>query len=194
MQKKSIILLILLLLGVAYFFLFWPVNSLGARDQIMISIFEPDEFAQYSHPLRMLDQPGKTLNQSIYRFTAYQHYYYGYPFYFYSAVALLPLKFISGLGNTAYNMLFLRQLVSVLPMIAAVMFTWPASNCTVEFSFLFCCLQSPRFFEIILGGILKALFSFLLFSPSISYIRMISRLVNAFIFLPLPVDLPLQPS
>ena len=122
MQKKSIILLILLFLGVAYFFLFWPVNSLGARDQIMISIFEPDEFAQYSHPLRMLDQPGKTLNQSIYRFTAYQHYYYGYPFYFYSAViALLPLKFISGLGNTAYNMLFLRQLVSVLPMIAAVM-------------------------------------------------------------------------
>ena len=121
MQKKSIILLILLFLGAVYFFLFWPINSLGARDQIMISIFEPDEFAQYSHPLRMLDQPGKTLNQSIYRFTAYQHYYYGYPFYFYSAVALLPLKFISGLDNTAYNMLFLRQLVSVLPMIAAVM-------------------------------------------------------------------------
>ena len=122
MQKKSVILLILLFLGAVYFFLFWPINSLGARDQIMISIFEPDEFAQYSHPLRMLDQPGKTLNQSIYRFTAYQHYYYGYPFYFYSAViALLPLKFISGLGNTAYNMLFLRQLVSVLPMIAAVM-------------------------------------------------------------------------
>lgn len=121
MQKKSIILLILLFLGAVYFFLFWPINSLGARDQIMISIFEPDEFAQYSHPLRMLDQPGKTLTQSIYRFTAYQHYYYGYPFYFYSAVALLPLKFISGLGNTAYNMLFLRQLVSVLPMIAAVM-------------------------------------------------------------------------
>jgi hypothetical protein len=122
MQKKSIILLILLFLGAVYFFLFWPINSLGARDQIMISIFEPDEFAQYSHPLRMLDQPGKTLNQSIYRFTAYQHYYYGYPFYFYSAViALLPLKFISGLGNTAYNMLFLRQLISALPMIAAVM-------------------------------------------------------------------------
>ena len=121
MQKKSIILLILLFLGAVYFFLFWPINSLGARDQIMISIFEPDEFAQYSHPLRMLDQPGKTLNQSIYRFTAYQHYYYGYPFYFYSAVVLLPLKFISGLDNTAYNMLFLRQLVSVLPMIAAVM-------------------------------------------------------------------------
>jgi hypothetical protein len=88
----------------------------------MISVFAPDEFAQYAHPVRMLDQPGNTLKQSIYRFIAYQHYYYGYPFYFYSAVvALLPLKLISGLGNTAYNMLLLRQLVSVLPMIAAVM-------------------------------------------------------------------------
>ena len=112
----------LLLIGAAYFFLFWPVNSLGAHDQTMISVFDPDEFAQYAHPVRMLDQPGNTLNQSIYRFIAYQHYYYGYPFYFYSAViALLPLKLFAGLGNTMYNMLLLRQLVSVLPMIAAVM-------------------------------------------------------------------------
>jgi hypothetical protein len=119
---QSRVFLALLLIGAAYFFLFWPVNTLGARDQTMISVFDPDEFAQYSHPIRMLDQPGITLKQSIYRFIAYQHYYYGYPFYFYSAVAaLLPLKLISGSGNTTYNMLLLRQLVSVLPMIAAVM-------------------------------------------------------------------------
>ncbi len=119
---RSRVFVSLLLIGVAYFFLFWPVNSLGARDQTMISVFDPDEFAQYSHPLRMLDQPGNTLKQSIYRFIAYQHYYYGYPFYFYSAVvALLPLKLAVGVGSTTYNMLLLRQLVSVLPMIAAVM-------------------------------------------------------------------------
>jgi hypothetical protein len=119
---QSRVFLSLLLIGAAYFFLFWPVNALGARDQTMISVFDPDEFAQYSHPVRMLDQPGSTLKQSIYRFIAYQHYYYGYPFYFYSAViALLPLKLVAGLGNTMYNMLLLRQLVSVLPMIAAVM-------------------------------------------------------------------------
>ncbi|MCJ7434139.1 MAG: phospholipid carrier-dependent glycosyltransferase [Anaerolineales bacterium] len=118
---QSRVFLSLLLIGAAYFLLFWPVNALGARDQTMISVFDPDEFAQYSHPVRMLDQPGNTLKQSIYRFTAYQHYYYGYPFYLYSAVvALLPLKLILGSGNTSYNMLLLRQLVSVLPMIAAV--------------------------------------------------------------------------
>ncbi len=116
------VLALLMLIGGVYFFLFWPVNFLGARDQTMISIFEPDEFAQYSHPIRMLNLPGNTLGQSIYRFVAYQHYYYGYPFYFYSAViALIPLKFTLGLGNTAYNMLLLRQLVSVLPMIVAVL-------------------------------------------------------------------------
>jgi len=118
---QSRVFLALLLIGAAYFLLFWPVNALGARDQTMISVFAPDEFAQYTHPVRMLDQPGNTLKQSIYRFIAYQHYYYGYPFYFYSAVvALLPLK-LTGLGNTAYNMLLLRQLVSVLPMIAAML-------------------------------------------------------------------------
>ena len=118
--SQSRVFLSLLLIGAAYFSLFWPVNALGARDQTMISVFEPDEFAQYAHPVRMLDQPGNTPKQSVYRFIAYQHYYYGYPFYFYSAVvALLPLK-LTGLGNTAYNMLLLRQLVSVLPMIAAI--------------------------------------------------------------------------
>lgn len=119
---QSRVFLSLIALGVLYFIMFCPVNVLGARDQNMISVFDPDEFAQYPHVLRMLDQPGRTLNQSIYRFIAYQHYYYGYPFYLYSAiVALLPLKLIAGLGDTANNMLLLRQAVSVLPMIAAVM-------------------------------------------------------------------------
>jgi hypothetical protein len=119
-KTQSRVLIVLLLLGALYFIMFWPVNALGARDQNMISVFDPDEFAQYPHPLRMLDQPGRTLNQSIYRFIAYQHYYYGYPFYFYSAIAaLLPVKLAAGLGNTTLNMLLLRQLVSVLPMIAA---------------------------------------------------------------------------
>lgn len=119
-SKQSRVLPVLLIIGVLYFLAFWPINAQGARDRYMISVFEPDEFAQYSHPIRMLDQPGKTINQSIYRFTAYQHYYYGYPFYFYSAmVSLLPLK-AAGLNTTANIMLLYRQLVSVLPMIAAL--------------------------------------------------------------------------
>jgi len=121
MQKKTIVLLVLLLLAVGYFVLFWFPNSTGARDLSMTYIFEADEPAQYPHALRLMI-PGKTLSQSIYRFFAYQHYYYGYPYYFYSAiVALLPLKLTVGLDNVSLNFLFLRQFVSVLPMLAAML-------------------------------------------------------------------------
>jgi 4-amino-4-deoxy-L-arabinose transferase-like glycosyltransferase len=120
MSEKKTTFLILLLLGAAYFVLFIFPNATGARDLNMTFIFNSDEPAQYPHALRMLT-PGKTLAQSIYRFFAYQHYFYGFPYYFYAAVfALLPVKLLVGLENVSLNMLVLRQIVSVLPMIAAL--------------------------------------------------------------------------
>ncbi|MFT3893065.1 MAG: hypothetical protein QM730_15660 [Anaerolineales bacterium] len=117
----SRVFLILLLISIAYFITFLPINAQGAKDQYMISVFEPDEFAQYPHPIRMLDQPASSLKGSIYQFIAYQHYYYGYPFYLFSAVAaLLPLKLL-GLDTTQNMLLLYRQLVSILPMIAALL-------------------------------------------------------------------------
>ena len=113
--------LILLLISIGYFIAFWPINAQGAQDQYMISVFEPDEFAQYPHPIRMLNQPGDSVMESIHRFTAYEHYYYGYPFYLYSAVVvLLPLKLL-GLASTQNMLLLYRQMVSILPMLAALM-------------------------------------------------------------------------
>jgi len=110
MTKKQIsIFLILLLLGTVYFVLFWFPNATGAQDQNMLSVFNADEFAQYPHAVRMLE-PGKTFSQSLYRFFAYQHYYYGFPFYFSSAVAaLLPVKLLSGFGSVSLNVLWLRK-------------------------------------------------------------------------------------
>jgi len=117
----SRVFLIFLLISIGYFIAFWPINSQGAKDQYMISVFEPDEFAQYSHPISMLDQPASSLKGSIYRFVAYQHYYYGYPFYLYSAMGvLLPLKLL-GLASTQNMLLLYRQMVSLLPMMAALM-------------------------------------------------------------------------
>ena len=86
----------------------------------MISVFEPDEFAQYPHVTRTLEFHGNTLRQKVWHFVAYQHYYYGFPFYAYSTITLLIPKLILGLGNTQLNMLVLRQFVSVLPMILSV--------------------------------------------------------------------------
>ena len=120
-RKKKFIILILLVIGALYFFAFWFPNATGAKDQNMISIFDADEFAQYPNAVHML-KAGNTLSQSVHNFFAYQHYYYGFPFYFYSVViALLPAKLIQGIASVSLSMLLLRQMVSVLPMIAALL-------------------------------------------------------------------------
>jgi hypothetical protein len=110
----------LLLISLAYFVVFVPPNNTGAKDEMMISLFEPDEFAQYPVVTQMLTPDGSR-NQTIYNFIAYGHYYYGSPFYFSSALLLLPLKLTQDLANTQLNMLLLRQFISVLPMLGALL-------------------------------------------------------------------------
>lgn len=120
MKKSTSVFIVLLLLGAGYFFLFWAPNSTGARDFNMTFIFEQDEPAQYPHVIGMIETR-TTVSRAIYRFFAYQHYYFGFPYYLYSALVLLPVKFSQGLENVSLNMLLLRQFVNTLPMIAAVM-------------------------------------------------------------------------
>ncbi len=119
-DKQKWVLLALIALGAAYFAVFIFPNATGARDLNMTYIFNSDEPAQYVHMVRMLT-PANTLRQSLYRFLAYQHYFYGFPYYFYAAVfGLLPVRLYAGLGHVSLNMLMLRQIVSVLPMVVAV--------------------------------------------------------------------------
>ncbi len=124
-QKKTGIAL--LIIGLLYFCLMIPANQTGAKTLQMLSIFEVDEYAQYEHVLRML-APGETPYQSIRNFFVYLHYFYGYPFYFFSAILLFPLKLLSGSNwpaDTQTIVCWLRQTVSVLPMIAAAgMLVW----------------------------------------------------------------------
>ncbi len=112
----------LLVVGGAYFALMVFPNFTGAANVNMLAVFEKDEFAQIEHMLRMLT-PGETLYGTLRRFFVYLHYFYGYPFYLFSAVMLLPYRLITGVdwgGNIAVTMLLLRQLVSVLPMIVSI--------------------------------------------------------------------------
>ncbi|NMA11653.1 MAG: phospholipid carrier-dependent glycosyltransferase [Chloroflexi bacterium] len=110
------------LIGAIIFLLMIPPNMTGAKTAEMLSVFEVDEYAQYSHVIRMLT-PGETLYQSLRNFFIYQHYFYGFPFYFFSALSLLPIRFImpDWTANTTLIVTWLRQMISVLPMIAAVM-------------------------------------------------------------------------
>jgi hypothetical protein len=86
----------------------------------MLAVFEPDEFAQYPHLIRML-KGADSFPEAARRFFVYQHYYYGFPFYFFSAVSIFPLKLINGLESTTQTMWILRQFISVLPTIFSVL-------------------------------------------------------------------------
>ncbi len=121
-QKKNI----LLLLGLSIFLFILLVfpNATGAKDINMVAVFEIDEFAQYPHLLRMLTR-GDTLYQTIRNFVVYLHYFYGYPFYFFSALAALPVRLIYGsdwVNHTQTILTVLRQLISVLPMLISIGF------------------------------------------------------------------------
>ena len=117
-QKR--IFAILLVISAVYFSIFILPNNTGAKDQMMVSLFEPDEFAQYPIVTKMLT-PRENLKQTLINFVAYRHYYYGSPFYFSSALTILPVKLAEGFNNTQLNMLLLRQVVSVLPMLGALL-------------------------------------------------------------------------
>mgnify|MGYP000344963469 CR=1 FL=1 len=119
-KDQKLTLLVLLALGTVYFLGFAFPNLQGATDRNMLAVFEPDEFAQYPHVIRMLT-PGKNLAETVFNIVVYRHFYYGYPFYVASALVLLPLRLVGELQSTPWVMLTLRQMISVLPMILSVL-------------------------------------------------------------------------
>ena len=82
---------VLVLIGGLDFCALIPANRTGAETAEMLAVFEVDEYAQYPHLLRMLT-PGDGLYPTLRNFFIYLHYYYGFPFYFWSALSVLPLK------------------------------------------------------------------------------------------------------
>ncbi len=124
-QKR--VFLILMVLSLAILAVNIPANFKGAQNPEMLSIFESDEFAQYPYVLHML-AAGETPFASIHNFAVYGHYYYGYPFYFFSGLILLPLKLILGAhwsANTALIVMVLRESINVLPiLISLLLLVW----------------------------------------------------------------------
>ena len=124
-QKRTA--LILAIIGLAYWLVFIPTSLQGAQNPDMLAIFEIDEYAQYPNALHMVSQAG-SLFESLHNFAVYQHYFYGYPFYFFSGLVLLLGKVIFGaswIANTPFVVAALRQSINVLPMaLAAGLFTW----------------------------------------------------------------------
>jgi len=110
-------------LSLAFLLIYIVPDMQGAANPEMLSIFQSDEFAQYPYVLHMLNG-GSTILQVIHTFLVYGHYYYGYPFYFFSGLALIPLKLILGTNwtaNTPLIVMVLRETINVLPMLLAIL-------------------------------------------------------------------------
>ncbi|HEY3344105.1 MAG TPA: hypothetical protein VGJ97_04215 [Anaerolineaceae bacterium] len=118
-QKK--VLWALIAIGLVYFGLMAIPNARGAQTEHMLASTSTDEPVTYPNTIRMLS-PGSNIKQTIARFIYPGDYHYGYPFYFLSAVAVLPVRLINGehfREFTALNLWLLRQFISLLPMILA---------------------------------------------------------------------------
>ncbi len=114
------VLYCLLAIALAYFILLVFPNMVASDDLAMLRVFEPDEAAQLPPVLAML-APADSPVTAIRNFILYGYYFYGFPFFAASAIAILPLKLLGALADTAQVMLVLRQIISVLPMLIALL-------------------------------------------------------------------------
>lgn len=122
-KKQKINLGMLALVALMYFAAFAIPNATGAEDEHTLFLNSVDESFQYPNLIRMVT-PGEDIHETRFRILSYGHYIYGYPFYVYSALVILPVRLIYGEQLTAHtqlNLLLLRQMVSVLPMILALL-------------------------------------------------------------------------
>jgi hypothetical protein len=118
-QKRIFILL--LFMAVVAFCLFALPNAVASDNLSMVQIFQPDEAVPLPYVFHMI-APATSLNLALRHFIFYDYYYYGFPYFAFSALVLLPLQWLGHLGDMPLVMLLLRQLVSVLPMLVALLF------------------------------------------------------------------------
>ncbi|MDO9121840.1 MAG: hypothetical protein Q7U31_08645, partial [Anaerolineaceae bacterium] len=96
-----------------------------------LSDLDLDELVMYPVIVKMLSDQSN-IRMVLYNFINYGAYIYGFPFFGWSAVLLLPVKIIFGQGyidHLQFNMLLLRQFVNVLPsVLACFLFTYLATH------------------------------------------------------------------
>lgn len=101
---------IIALIGILYFILFiFPNSSTMGSNNPIVYLYK-DEFMTYPIVERMLES-SPNLSDTWGRLIIYGDYHYGYPFYFLSMLALLPLRIIQGTdfySHTEVNILVLR--------------------------------------------------------------------------------------
>ena len=112
------VLKVLAIIGVLYWAAFIYPN-LQNSDAHALQFFGGDEGIIYPVFTHMF-APAESFRQGMYFFFFYEDYHYGFPFYFLSALVVLPLHWISGGRLNEFSqmgLLLLRQFISVAPLV-----------------------------------------------------------------------------
>ena len=118
-KKQKLNLWIMAAIGAVYFLLLLAPNAFMRGSQNPLVYLHTDEYVVYPSLERMFEF-GPTLSTAWGRIIIHGEYHYGYPFFFFSWLILLPLRLIEGqafFDHIQRNIFLLRQLVCVLPMI-----------------------------------------------------------------------------
>lgn len=118
-KQTKLIVLTLAILSIAAFVFFSIPNSKASENLAMVTMFEPDESAMVPIIKRMVS-PQPDLIYTIYRFFAYGFYSYGLPHFAFSAIVYKILTLFGQGENMAAVMLSLRQIITVIPMLASL--------------------------------------------------------------------------
>ena len=108
-------------MALAAFLYYIPLNLQGTENLETFYQDPSDEVVIYPILVDTLI-PGENMSATLYHIFIYEDYHYGYPFYALSQIVLLPVVLVAGQGFaslTQINLLLLRQLVSVLPILLA---------------------------------------------------------------------------
>jgi hypothetical protein len=117
-QQKETTRLIAVI-GIIYFILFYFPNAVASSSIRLIEIFAIDEAIPLRYLFNMVE-PTTSIKQFLLNFGLYEYYFYGYPYFAFSGLLMLPLILIGEIENLSIVMVILRQVISVLPMIFGV--------------------------------------------------------------------------
>lgn len=119
MKKKNWVIFSIALISLLAFIFFALPNSLASENMAMVTMFEPDE-SVFIPIIKRMVSPQPNLLHTIYRFVAYGFYSYGLPVFAPTAIVYKILSWFGQGENLPLVMLTLRQVISVIPMLASL--------------------------------------------------------------------------
>ncbi len=121
MKKANIwVILTLLIITIAVFTVFIFPNKAASKDEAMVNIFQPDEFATWTVVSRMTS-PKPDRPSFLQHYFLYNFYHYGFPYFSISSLPVFVARWTNQFDNMPLVMVSLRQFVNVLPSLIALL-------------------------------------------------------------------------